>query len=144
MVQLDDVDLHLLALLSDDGRATFSDLASRVNLSVAATKRRVDRLRAQNVITGFTATVDHAALGRPAEAFTEVRYVGTSQPDEMMAEMTQIPEVEAVYTIAGDPDMLVKVRARDHSHLQQVINHLRRGGKATGTKTMIVLGSWHR
>ncbi|WP_238534780.1 Lrp/AsnC family transcriptional regulator [Gordonia polyisoprenivorans] len=80
MVELDDVDLQLLALLSDDGRATFSDLSSRVNLSVAATKRRVDRLRAQNVITGFTATIDQAALGRPVEAFTEVRYVGTSHP----------------------------------------------------------------
>ncbi|MGV9709119.1 Lrp/AsnC family transcriptional regulator [Gordonia sp. NPDC003424] len=144
MIELDDTDLALLALLSDDGRATFSDLATRVNLSVAATKRRVDRLRAQQVITGFTATIDPAALGRPVEAFTEVRYVGTSQPDEMIQEMTQIPEVESVYTIAGDPDMLVRVRARDHAHLQQIINHLRRGGKATGTKTMIVLGSWHR
>lgn len=144
MIELDDIDRTLLALLRNDGRATFSDLAARVSLSVAATKRRVDRLRAQGVITGFTTTVDQTTLGWNVTAFTEIRYAGTSGPDEMMRAMTEIPEVAAVYTIAGEPDMLVELRARDHYHLQSIINRLRRGGKATGTKTMIILDAWHR
>ncbi|MCQ8828684.1 Lrp/AsnC ligand binding domain-containing protein [Streptomyces malaysiensis] len=55
-----------------------------------------------------------------------------------------VPEVQAVFTIAGDPDALVNVRVRDIEHLQQVIDALRRAGQVTGTKTLTVLGSWTR
>ncbi len=144
MIDLDATDHSLLQLLTTNGRATYSELASRVGLSIAATKRRVDRLCAEGVITGFTAQVDQSKLGWTVEAFTEVRFLGTVAPEEMLRSTAQIPEVEAVYTIAGDPDMLVKMRARDHAHLQEVITRLRRRGKATGTKTMIVLGAWRR
>ncbi|BBJ45602.1 hypothetical protein SSPO_083200 [Streptomyces antimycoticus] len=52
--------------------------------------------------------------------------------------------MQAVFTIAGDPDALVNVRVRDIEHLQQVIDALRRVGQVTGTKTLMVLGSWTR
>jgi Lrp/AsnC family leucine-responsive transcriptional regulator len=144
MAELDSTDRTLLQLLTINGRATYSELASRVGLSIAATKRRVDRLSTEGVITGFTAHVDQSKLGWAVEAFTEVRFLGTTTPDEMIRLTAEIPEVEAVFTIAGDPDMLVKLRARDHAHLQDVINRLRRRGKPIGTKTMIVLAAWHR
>jgi len=141
---VDGIDLELLGLLREDSRRTFSDMAGVVGLSVAATKRRVDRMRAEGVITGFTAQVDHAKLGWSVTAFTELRYAGSTAPDAMLASMSRVPEVEAAYTISGDPDALVSLRVRDLAHLQQVINRLRSGGRVTGTKTLIVLGSWHR
>ncbi|MFN8164322.1 MAG: Lrp/AsnC ligand binding domain-containing protein [Solirubrobacterales bacterium] len=52
-----------------------------------------------------------------------------------------MPEVDAVHTIAGDPDALVHLRVRDVADLSRVIDLLRRSGKVTGTKTLIVLGS---
>jgi Lrp/AsnC family transcriptional regulator, leucine-responsive regulatory protein len=42
---VDDVDRSLLRMLRADGRRTYSDMAAQVGLSVAAVKRRVDRLR---------------------------------------------------------------------------------------------------
>lgn len=141
---VDDVDHELLRLLVADGRSTYSEMATQVALSIAAVKRRVDRLRRIGVITGFTAQLDHAKLGWGVEAFTEMRYIGTTTPEDMLVSTSKLPEVQAVFTIAGDPDALVALRVRDHAHLQQVINRLRSSGKATGTKTLIVLGSWQR
>ena len=141
---VDDIDHSLLRLLRADGRRTYSDMAGRVGLSVAAVKRRVDRLREIGVITGFTVQVDHGRLGWGIEAFTELRYRGTTGPKEIVASATGIPEVQAVFTIAGDPDALLWVRARDIAHLQDVIDRMRRGGAVTGTKTLMVIGSWRR
>ena len=42
--------------------------------------------------------------------------------------------------MAGDPDALVRVRVNDLDHLKQVIDRIRRSGRVTGTKTLIVLG----
>ena len=51
-----------------------------------------------------------------------------------------IPEVLAVFAMAGDPDALEWLRVADVRDLKRVIDQLRRAGNVTGTKTMIVLG----
>jgi Lrp/AsnC family leucine-responsive transcriptional regulator len=144
MTDVDEIDHHLLALLHEDGRRTYSEMSAVVGLSVAAVKRRVDRLREIGVITGFTVQVDHAKLGWAVEAFTELRYAGTTRLGEILTTASQVPEVQAVYTIAGDPDALVQMRVRDIAHLQEVIDGLRNSGRVTGTKTLMVLGRWSR
>ncbi|AQZ70819.1 Transcriptional regulator, AsnC family [[Actinomadura] parvosata subsp. kistnae] len=144
MPELDEIDHRVLRLLREDGRRTFSEMAECIGLSVAAVKRRVDRLKELGVITGFTVQIDYAKLGWGIEAFTELRYPGTTPVAEIIRTATDVPEVQAVFTIAGDPDALIHVRVRDLGHLQQVIDRLRRAGDVTGTKTLLVLGSWTR
>jgi Lrp/AsnC family transcriptional regulator, leucine-responsive regulatory protein len=73
-----------------------------------------------------------------------VRFTGSTHVDAITGTATGIPEVEAVFTIAGDPDALVWLRVRDVAHLQQVIDQLRRSGRVTGTKTLMVMGAWLR
>jgi DNA-binding Lrp family transcriptional regulator len=141
---IDQTDLELLRLLTTDGRATYAFLATQVGLSVAATKRRVDRLRDARVITGFTAQIDYSKLGWSVEAFTEVRFLGRTGPKEMLESIKKIPEVQRVSTLAGDPDTLIQLRAHNHDHLQDVISTLRQTGGTVGTKTLIVLGNWQR
>lgn len=141
---VDDLDHEILRLLASDGRRTFSEMAGEVGLSVAAVKRRVDRLREAGVITGFTVKIDHAKLGWGIEAFTELRYAGATPVSSIIASASAIPEVQAIYTIAGDPDALIHLRVRDLGHLQEAIDRLRRTGTVVGTKTLMVLGSWSR
>ncbi|MFC5234313.1 Lrp/AsnC family transcriptional regulator [Pseudonocardia zijingensis] len=141
---VDDTDLLLLDLLRADARRTYSEMAGEVGLSVAAVKRRVDRLREIGVITGFTVQVDHAKLGQGVQAFIELRFLGNTRVSEIVRAVSTIPEVDAVFTLAGDPDALVQLHVRDLAHLQQVIDTLRRSGSVTGTRTLLVLGSWER
>ncbi|MEJ8279958.1 Lrp/AsnC family transcriptional regulator [Pseudonocardia spirodelae] len=142
--EIDDLDHALLRLLHEDGRRTFADMAQRIGLSTAATKRRVDRMREAGVITGFTVQVDHAKLGWAVEAFSEIRYAGTASISDIVATASRQPEVQAIYTLAGDLDALVQVRVRDLAHLQEVIDRIRRSGTVTGTRTLMVLGRWTR
>jgi DNA-binding Lrp family transcriptional regulator len=144
MADIDRIDERLLAMLTEDGRRTFSDMAAEVGLSVGAVKRRIDRLRADGVITGFTVRIDQAKLGWGVEAFTELRFGGRARVADIIGTARGLAEVQAVYTIAGDPDALVHLRVRDMHHLQDVIDGLRRTGQVTGTKTLMVLGHWMR
>ncbi|GAA3388445.1 Lrp/AsnC family transcriptional regulator [Cryptosporangium minutisporangium] len=142
--EIDEIDERLLTLLREDGRRTYSDMASTVGLSVAAVKRRVDRMREIGVITGFTVQVDYARLGWGIEAFTELRYTGRTRVSEIVASASKVPAVQAIYGIAGDPDALIYLRARDVAHLRETIDTLRNAGPVTGTKTLMVVGTWTR
>ena len=62
-----DVDRALLSALARDGRASFTELAERVGLSVSAVHQRVRRLEQRGLITGYAAHLDAKALGLPLE-----------------------------------------------------------------------------
>jgi len=138
---LDELDRRLLELLVEDGRRSASALGREVGLSPAAAKRRIDRLERLGVIRGYRAVLDHARLGSEIEAFVELRFAGTTQVDDIEGTVAGMPEVVEAFTTAGDPDALLRVRATDLDHLKRVIDRIRRSGKVTGTKTLIVLGS---
>lgn len=138
---LDTTDRKILDLLAENARRTLGDIGERVGLSAPAVKRRVDRLEATGVILGYTTRLDHAKLGRPLEAFTELRFSGDARVDAIAGIADGIAEVQAVFTIAGDPDALAWIRVSDVHELKQVIDRLRGSGDVIGTKTLIVLGN---
>lgn len=137
---VDEVDLAIVAELERDARCTYGEIGRVVGLSAPAVKRRMDRLEASGVVRGYTVVVDHALLGRPIEAFTEMTFSGEARVDEIASIGDGIPEVLAVFTMAGDPDALAWLRVADVRDLKRVIDRLRVAGNVTGTKTMIVLG----
>lgn len=143
-VEIDAVDRKILDLLVEDGRRTVREIADLVNLSPSPVRRRIERLEQRGVITGYTAVVNESAMAPTFEAFAELRFAGDTKVAEITDSVKDIPEVKAVYTVAGDPDAIVHFRLDDLSHLHQVIDRIRRGGHVIGTKTLMVLDSWQR
>ena len=141
---LDDIDRRIIDLLREDARRTISDIASLVNLSAAPVKRRIDRLERIGVIAGYTVVLNHAKLGPTIDAYVELRIDGNADLDEILAAITAVPEVLEVFTVAGDPDALVRIRLEDMTHLKHVVNALRQSGRVRGTKTLMVLDHWSR
>jgi DNA-binding Lrp family transcriptional regulator len=133
---------QLGVVLRRAGGQRLSDLGAQVNLSVSAVKRRIDRLEAAEVITGYRAVIDQSKLGRHLEAFTELTFAGDTKVADISGVAEDLPEVQAVFTTAGDPDALVWIRVRDVADLTRVIDLLRRSGRVTSTKTLMVLDTW--
>ncbi|MGO9659063.1 MAG: Lrp/AsnC family transcriptional regulator [Acidimicrobiales bacterium] len=138
---IDAIDERILRLLQENARRTFGDIGREVGLSAPAVKRRIDRLEATGVIRGYTALVDHAHLGQSVEAFAELRFAGSTRVDDIEDIALDVPEVHAIFTVAGDPDALAWIRVSDVQNLKRVIDRLRSSGKVTGTKTLMVLSS---
>jgi Lrp/AsnC family leucine-responsive transcriptional regulator len=136
---VDSLDHQILALLTADARRPVADIATQVGLSPAPVKRRIDRMERDGVIQGYTTIVDYAATGVALEAFIEIRVLGSIETGEVWADLQAMPEVVQMLTIAGDPDALVRVRVDNVDHLARVVNQMRKTGKLTGTKTLIVL-----
>jgi DNA-binding Lrp family transcriptional regulator len=136
---LDDIDRRIVAELLEDGRLSLAELGERVSLSSPAVKRRVDRLRQRGVITGFTAIVDPAALGQRTEAFVEIHCVANMSPIALRETLAGEPEIVAAYTVTGDADALVQVRADDVAHLEAALERIRTNPGIARTKTIIVL-----
>jgi len=138
-LQMDAVDQRIIALLVADARASYAEIGSRVALSAPAVKRRVDRLRSSGVIKGFTAVIDPAAVGWTTEAFVELFCTGRTTPAQITVATRRHPEVIGAYTVSGEADALVHLRAADIAHLEQALERLRAEPFITSTRSMIVL-----
>ena len=136
---MDAVDQRIVALLVADARASFAEIGSVVSLSAPAVKRRVDRLRSSGVIKGFTAVIDPAAVGWRTEAFVELFCTGRTTPAQITVATRRHPEVIGAYTVSGEADALVHLRAADIGHLEQALERLRAESFVTSTRSMIVL-----
>lgn len=140
---MDAVDEQILDILTKNARTPVSEIARAVKLSSAPVSRRIERLERDGIIHGYVAVVDRHRIGQ-LEAFTEIRLSGATDTAELSDIVKDVPEVKQFFTIAGDPDALVRIRVTDVDHLQRVVNAMRRTGKVTGTKTLIVMNSWDR
>jgi DNA-binding Lrp family transcriptional regulator len=136
---MDDIDRQIVALLCEDARRSFSDIGITVALSAPAVKRRVDRLRERGIITGFTAVIPPDALGWTTEAFIELFCAGRTSPEQIRRSMARHPEVVGAYTVSGEADAIVHIRAADIAHLEQALERVRAEGFVTTTRSMVVL-----
>lgn len=138
-MQLDSTDQRIIAALVANARASYAEIGAEVSLSAPAVKRRVDRLRATGAIRGYTAVIDPAALGWTTEAFVELFCTGRTTPAQLAASARRHPAVVGAYTVSGEADALVHLRAADIASLEQALEQLRAEPFVTSTRSMIVL-----
>ena len=139
ILHVDATDRRILSLLLEDGRRTYDDIAGRVRLSAPSVKRRVDRLRASGALRGFTAVVDHAALGWGTEALVELFYRPGTTLDEVGRTLGAHPEVVEAWSVTGEADAIARVRTEDNVDLERLIIDLQRTGLVVRTRSQVVL-----
>ena len=108
---MDRTDLQILAILQEDASLSVAEIASRVNLSQTPCWRRIQKLEEAGVIRKTVALVDPDALGLGLTVFVEIETGDHSRDwlDRFAEAVTAMPEVMAVYRMAGDVDYLVEV-----------------------------------
>jgi DNA-binding Lrp family transcriptional regulator len=139
MRPLDRVDHRIIALLQRNARSSFAEIGAEVGLSAPAVKRRVDRLRTDDVITGFTARVDPAALGWTTEAYIELFCRARTSPAEVFAIAAKHPQVASACTISGEADALLHVRATGVQDFERTLELISAEPAVVRTRSVIVL-----
>lgn len=138
-MRIDEIDRKIIASLGENARESYASIGSSVGLSTAAVKRRVDRLRSEGAIRRFTVEVEPAALGWTIEAFVELYCEGRVPPDRMREMVTSIPEVARAYTVTGEADGILVVRAEDAAHFEKVLGVIRNYPGVRRTRSSLVL-----
>ena len=139
---LDDTDRKILALLRENSRRTLADIGAQVSLSVAAVKRRVQRLERDGVIKGYTTRIDTSMLGDAIEVLMEVYCADRTSPGDIHHTFEHLDEVVTASTVGGEADVLVRLRVQGVKHLEEVVEQVRRDPNVVRTRTMLVLSTF--
>jgi len=143
-VDLDEIDRTILRLLQENARTPNAEIGRTVGLSGQSVQERIRKLELAGIVRGYEVNLDAAALGLEVTAFIEITIPTGRNYDEeyrgISAFTTREAEVLEQHGVAGDIDMILKVRCVDITHLNGLMNRLHSATRSH-TKTIIVLGT---
>lgn len=115
IVQLDEIDRHILNALQDDGRLQNVELARKVGLSPSPCLRRVKQLEEAGIIERYVAILDPAKVGAGLTIFTRVWLKGQDEEtvNRFIKAVNDMPQVTECHLMAGDCDFLLRVVVTD-------------------------------
>ncbi|MDM7854793.1 Lrp/AsnC family transcriptional regulator [Cellulomonas alba] len=144
---MDELDSAIVAELQRDARQTNRELARRLGIAPSTCLERVRLLRRRGVILGYRAVISPPALNRGVEAFVSTRLRPLNRPviDGFKQAVIELPEVVAVYVIAGDEDFLIHVTVPDLDHLHAfLVDRLAPRREVVSFRSQIVFQSAHK
>ena len=121
MIDLDDFDRRILALLQVNSRRTGAELSAEVGLSPAACLRRLQRLRDEGVIAREVALVAPEYRERRVTVFVLLTFERDrpDREDQFSRRMLEAPEVFQCFHVTGSADYLLGIEAIDLEDYQR-------------------------
>ncbi|MEU8820411.1 Lrp/AsnC family transcriptional regulator [Actinoplanes sp. NPDC048796] len=129
--ELDETDHALLEAVQRDGRATLSDLAGEIRLSVSATRARLRALEDQRIITAYAAHVDPEAVGYPLRAVVRMRMDGPLFDTRIATVLERHPQIVRCLRVTGESCYMMEIVATGLRDLEEITDDLAQIGPIT-------------
>jgi len=132
---MDDLDREILDILRRDARTPYTNIAERIGVSEGTVRNRVDQLVESGVIERFTVATRTGNVKAMVDIGVAVD-VNTHEVSERMAEWD---EVDFVWQVSGEEDIVLVVDAADTESVNQLITRAREQEEVVSTKTRLIL-----
>ena len=132
---MDDLDREILTILRRDSRTPYTEIADRVGTSEGTVRNRVERLIDEGVIERFTV----ATRTGNVKAMVEIGVAVDVDTDEISGRMADWTEVDFVWQVSGEEDVVVVADTADTGALNELITSARELDEVVSTKTRLIL-----
>lgn len=122
--KIDQVDQQILTLLVDNARMPFSEIAKKIHVAPGTVHSRMKRLEEVGIVNGATLRLNYERLGLKFIAYIGIYLSQTSDSEEVMEKLVEIPEVTVAHLVTGQYSIYCKIRCRDTRHAKTVIYKL--------------------
>lgn len=116
-------DQQLLGVLRGNARASTTDLAKLLGVSRSTVQKRLERLETEGVIAGYSVQLSSTYLDQEIKAHVSIT-VSPRMTKEIIAAMTKLDGVRAIYSVSGPYDLIAEVAAMSVNALDQVIDDI--------------------
>jgi DNA-binding Lrp family transcriptional regulator len=141
MLDLDDKDQGLIALLRANARISVAELAKQLKVSRATVQNRMRRLEKEQVILGYTVALGPVVKEPTVRALMDMN-VENIKGTQLVAKLRGNPHVSAVHHTMGRWDLIVEIQTESLGSLNKIVGELRLIEGVTATETNLLLDSY--
>lgn len=136
---MDKYNIEIIRLLHDNARATVSEIAGKIELSIPAVSERLKKLEASGIIEKYTLILNCEKMGRSLRANILIHIDGDEESfNQFIMEEKEI--LECMY-IAGGFDYMLDVVTVNTQTLEVLLRKIKSFKCVKETRTTIVLSS---
>lgn len=135
--QLDALDEQILKLIANNARIPFLEVARTCNVSGAAIHQRIQKLTNLGILKGSQFIIDPEKVGYETCAYIGLYLKDPSSFEEVIEQLSLIPEVVECHYTTGKYDMFIKIYARNNHHLLSIIHDKLQPLNLARTETLI-------
>ena len=139
---IDDRDIQILELLQENGRATASEIAKVVQLSIPAIGERMKKLTERGLIKGYSTVLDHKKAGLDLTAFVFIVSEHSDHYDKFVEKAAASKAVMECHSIIGGGSHILKVRARNSQALEDLLYEIQNWPGVNRTQSNLVLSTY--
>jgi len=121
-VELDNLDLKILALLMQNAKRPYTDIAKELFVSGGTIHVRMKKMEESGVVQGQHLVVDPSRLGYDICAFLGIYLDKSSLYDQVARDLAKIPEIVDAHYTTGLYNIFAKIICRDTAHLREVLH----------------------
>lgn len=119
---IDDLDKQILALLMEDAKTPYTDIAKKLFVSGGTIHVRMKKLTDMGIVQGANLAVDHEKLGYDIVAFLGIYLQKSSLYEDVIRQLKEIPEVTSAHYTTGVYSIFAKIVCYDTTHLRNVLH----------------------
>lgn len=132
---MDDVDRRILAILRDNARESFTEIADAVGTSEGTVRARVKKMVDEGTIRKFTVRT----AGSHVKALIEVAVTNNVGTSDVASKIRSWDGVESVWEVTGDNDIVVVADCPNTSDLNGIIDRIRAVPGTMATRSRLIL-----
>lgn len=132
---MDTLDREILAVLREDARTPYTEIADEVGTSEGTVRNRVDRMLDDDIIERFTVSTRTGNV----KAMIEIGVAVDVDTREISDEIAEWNQVDFVWQVSGDEDVVVVVDAADTQGVNDLLRRARDLDEVVSTKTRLIL-----
>ncbi|MFX0185051.1 MAG: Lrp/AsnC family transcriptional regulator [Candidatus Hodarchaeota archaeon] len=145
---IDSIDRKILALMKDDCRISRQKIANELGISRQTVQNRIKALEDNGIILKYMIITNEKKLGKDVTALILVMLDRTKQTwsftEESLLSRQKELEIVEMHHIAGDFDVLIKMKTRNLDSLEYNILKIVNMPGVARTRTMICLSSYEQ
>jgi Lrp/AsnC family transcriptional regulator, regulator for asnA, asnC and gidA len=104
-----------------DGRMAFSAIATELGISNTMVHQRVNRMTEQGILMGIKPVLNEKKIGYDWGAFTGITLEKDHDSKRIIEALKNIPEVMECYYITGTYTLYLRIIAKNHEHIREVL-----------------------
>ncbi len=120
--EIDNIDLKILALLTEDAKMPYTEVAKKVFVSGGTVHVRMRKLEEMGIVKGTTLKMDYSKMGYDITAFLGIYLEKSSLYDQVIKKLYNIPEIVKIHYTTGNYNIFIKLHCRDTNHLKDVLH----------------------
>lgn len=143
---MDEKDKKILNALSEDSSQTTREIAKKTRIPITTVHKRKIKLSKEGIIKRYTIDIDQSKLGKNLTSIVlitldhKILNEKKVSPRDFASRLKSLDYVEKVFHVTGLADLVIIVRLKDTTELEQMLYQMKKQFEAIErTQTLVVM-----